>query len=110
MGLVQVMDALLQHKVDVHLRSDSTTAIKVARSGITKSMGYMQRTQRVSIGFISDVLDVEHIQHVPSQQNSADMLTKHLSGPCMDSARNLNGMRPRRRGGVIPVIYLCQQI
>ena len=82
-------EALLKQVVPVKLHTDSTTVISVAESGITKSMGYMMRTQRVCIGFLKENIGKENICHVPGKDNPADALTKHLPGPAALRGRDL---------------------
>ena len=64
------------------LLSDSTAAIGAVQNGYGV-MKYVKKTQRVSMGWISDVLEQKEISlgKVDGEDNTSDAMTKHLQCP-----------------------------
>ena len=90
------MEMFLGRRLIIRTRVDNTQAISAAKKGYSKRLRYLQRTHRVSIGAIHDLLeDAEQkvvVEHVESACQKGDMFTKPLPpGPFAD-ARNRIGM------------------
>ena len=64
--------------------------------GYSKKLRHVNRTQRVNIGFLKDVLDDEFMkysaEHGPSADNNADIFTKSLLAPKFKAALALIDM------------------
>ena len=81
-GLLEVLlgrTPCIQHLID------NTQAILAIQRGYSKKLRHVNRTQRVNIGFLKDVLDDPYMQysaeHGPSAENKADLFTKSLLAP-----------------------------
>ena len=75
---------------------DNTQAILAIQRGYSKKLRHVNRTQRVNIGFLKDVLDDPYMQysaeHGPSAENKADLFTKSLLAPKFKQALALIDM------------------
>ena len=60
--------------------SDNTAAVSTVKSGVSKKLAYLRRTQKVSIGFAADYVGSEltKLRHVPTEQQYSDVFTKFL--------------------------------
>jgi len=70
----------VQAKVLTKLRGDAEVAEHVFASGRSKSMRYIRKVHRISIHFVYDALHLPDVsyEHVDSNVNCSDMLTKPL--------------------------------
>ena len=85
---------LLLRPVRLSARGDNTTCLSAVRSGFSKKMAYMAKTQRVAVGFLNEVyygdvsaelggendsMCINRLRYEPSVSNVADLLTKPLA-------------------------------
>ena len=57
------------------INSDNTTAVSTAKSGVSKKLACMRRTQKVSIGLAADYVGSEltELRQVPTEQQYSDV-------------------------------------
>ena len=72
------------------LHSDSAAAIGAVRNGVSATMRYIRKHQRVSIAFLHDAVKNNEVEIVKAETNShfVDSLTKPLSREKFESFRN----------------------
>jgi hypothetical protein len=91
---------LIQHTVGDDVPSvyceDNQSAMAIIRRGFSPMLRHLSKTSRVSIGFLHEAFagdDSRILVHVGTTQQAADMMTKSLAGPKLQSARELVGLR-----------------
>ena len=79
---LDLWETLLQRPIILKTMEDNEAAIKIVRKGYSPALRYLHRTQRVKIGFLSEVYtnpELATIEHCPSKDMRADPLTKSIS-------------------------------
>ena len=77
---------------------DNTQALSSAKKGYSKRLRYLQRTHRVSLGVLHDLLEDQEqmidAEYVNTKSQKGDMFTKNLIPAAFSEARTLVGMIP----------------
>ena len=75
---------------------DNTQAIAAVEKGYSKKLRHLQRTHRVSLGYLNEAYTSEDglmvLQHHPTATHKADALTKAMTPAKFISSRELMGL------------------
>jgi len=77
-GLIETL--MTQATVVMRVRGDATVAERCVLSGRSKTLRYIRKVHRVSLHFCKQIFDIDghEYEHVPSGENTSDVLTKPL--------------------------------
>jgi hypothetical protein len=92
---------VLSRDLPTVIKEDNSAARIACTKGYSPAMRYLKRTQRVSLGFISDhINDADNhmsIEQAPTATHRGDMFTKELNLCAFAAAVDRIGMRPARQ-------------
>ncbi len=92
---------VLSRDLPTVIKEDNSAARIACTKGYSPAMRYLKRTQRVSLGFISDhINDADNhmsIEQAPTATHRGDMFTKQLNLSDFAAAVDRIGMRPARQ-------------
>lgn len=92
-----MMTAFLGRPVSLVAEVDNTQAIPAVACGNSKKLRHIARTQRVSIGFLHDLVAggfEVRVEYCRSDHQKADMFTKSLPIHSFVGARSMVGVEP----------------
>ena len=88
--MLNLMEAMLGRSVSLSCREDNTQAIAGVRRGYSKKLRHIERTQRVSLGALHEMLcgdgAVGEIVHHPTDSHKGDIFTKVLDRQKFEAA------------------------
>ena len=92
-----LLEDIFKKRVKLNLKVDNAAAVQLGQVGQTKNMRYLKKHQRVSEGFVKDVLDDDdggyrELVKVDSKKNKADQGTKDLSRQELEEHIKMCGM------------------
>jgi hypothetical protein len=75
-------DQMLARPIQSITSEDNTACLQSVKNGFSTTLRYLPKTQRISIGFASELYEQAHRQliHVVSADQRADIFTKALAG------------------------------
>ena len=74
------LERILSTKVATHLCEDNSAAIMILRTGFSTKLRHMNRTHRISIAGLSELIETKEITLIPTKTEDqlADIATKPL--------------------------------
>ena len=92
-----LLEEMLQKRLVLRCLIDNTKAIQAIKNGYSKRLRHLQRTHRVSIGVMHDLItDLEMmvvVLHVSTTEQKADIFTKALTPAAFQRAASMLGMQ-----------------
>jgi hypothetical protein len=73
-------EQVFPYDVKEEILTDNAAALSVSQSGVSRKLSYTRRTQRVSVGLVSDYCNADNCEALKedSKLNGADLFTKAL--------------------------------
>ena len=82
MGLpaVGLLEVLIGRKPALRVLEDNEAAAKIARKGFSAELRYLERTDKVHLGFIGACVEQQriHVEDISTDDMTADIFTKAL--------------------------------
>ena len=74
------LERVWRGKIMESVNSDNTAVVSKVKSGVSKKLVYLGRTQKVSVGVAGDYMAAEgtELRQVPTEAQYSDVLTKAL--------------------------------
>ena len=93
--MLDLFDLILGRPVELLILEDNQATIKVLKRGYSPKLRHIQRTHKVNLGSIKEVLDRDFVSmpYCPTDLQAADIFTKTLAPSKWDNALRLLGMR-----------------
>ena len=100
--LMELLDFMLQgarRPIELVCRVDNTQALAAVRRGYSKKLRFLERTQRIAIGSVHELIESEAIivEYWNTATHRGDSFTKCLVPAKFLAARDLMGMVPNKR-------------
>jgi hypothetical protein len=99
------LEAALGHPIPAILKEDNSAALIACNKGYSLAMRGLRRMQRVSIGYIHDVINTPAsastggvvMEKAPTATHKGDMFTKPLDANKFNLSLGLIQVKPRRQ-------------
>ena len=106
--IASLFEFLMGRPIAVEIMEDNTTAIQAAKDGYTPKLRYLNRTKRIDLEFMKEVL--EHPRHTilycDSSHQKGDMLTKEMDKKRFEECKILAGLGAVvLRGGKVTMMW-----
>ena len=92
-----LLEEMLGKRLTLRCLIDNTQAIQAMRNGYSKRLRHLQRTHRVSIGVMHDLITdpdmMVEVVHVPTTEQKADIFTKALTPAAFQNAVAMLGLQ-----------------
>jgi hypothetical protein len=96
----ELFETLLGSKLWVMCKVDNTQALAAAKKGYSKRLRHLGRTQRVSLGFLNELIEDPDLrvcmEYASTTEQKADIFTKAMHPSAFVKARALISMRECR--------------
>ena len=93
--MVELFSTILQRPIDLYILEDNQATIKVVKKGYSPKLRHLQRTQKINISSIKEVIVEDHIFMIYCHTTfqCADIFTKALAPHKWDDALKLLGIQ-----------------